>query len=498
MDLSQLQRLLDLAAKAQVVCVGDLMVDRYVYGEVVRISPEAPIPVLSRSDEKVMLGAAGNVARNAAALAAQVTLIGVVGEDDDALAARRLVAAEPRIVDSLATEPLRRTTVKTRFVCAGQQLLRVDAEDDTPVGLETDSQLVGAVEQAAKTVGAILISDYAKGAVSHAVIAACGRAARRTGAAVIVDPKGHSFANYGPVDLIKPNARELGLTTGLPTRTDAEVEAALAAALNACDAAAILVTRAGQGMSLIERDATGPVRHFRAKARTVFDVSGAGDTTLAALGVALASGSSLGEAVELALLASGVVVGKTGTAVVTPNDLIEAELAGRLAPAEAKLATLDRAVTEVTRWREAGLKVGFTNGCFDILHRGHVAYLDQARAWCDRLIVGLNSDASVRGLKGDDRPVNPLESRALVLAGLSAVDLVAPFDAETPLALIEALRPDVLIKGADYTVAQVVGADIVQGYGGEVRLADIVEGYSTTKAIARMTRAGPAAKAGAR
>jgi D-beta-D-heptose 7-phosphate kinase/D-beta-D-heptose 1-phosphate adenosyltransferase len=236
------------------------------------------------------------------------------------------------------------------------------------------------------------------------------------------------------------------------------------------------------------------VRHFRAKARTVFDVSGAGDTTLAALGVALASGAPLDEAVELALLASGVVVGKAGTAVVTPAELIEAEFAGRLAPAEAKLASLDRAVAEVARWRAAGLKVGFTNGCFDILHRGHVAYLDQARAWCDRLVVGLNSDASVRGLKGESRPVNPLESRALVLAGLSTVDLVAPFDDDTPLVLIEALRPDVLIKGADYTVAEVVGGDIVQAYGGEVRLADLVEGYSTTGAIARMTGGQAAAK----
>jgi D-beta-D-heptose 7-phosphate kinase/D-beta-D-heptose 1-phosphate adenosyltransferase len=240
-------------------------------------------------------------------------------------------------------------------------------------------------------------------------------------------------------------------------------------------------------MSLIERGAAAPVRHFRAKARAMFDVSGAGDTTLAALGVALAFGAPLGEAVELALLASGVVVGKAGTAVVTPAELIEAEFAGRLAPAEAKLATLDQARTQVARWREAGLTVGFTNGCFDILHRGHVAYLDQARAWCDRLVVGLNSDASVRGLKGASRPVNPLESRALVLAGLSAVDLVAPFKEDTPLALIEALRPDVLIKGADYTVAQVVGGDLVQSYGGEVRLADIVDGYSTTGAIARMT-----------
>jgi D-beta-D-heptose 7-phosphate kinase/D-beta-D-heptose 1-phosphate adenosyltransferase len=300
---------------------------------------------------------------------------------------------------------------------------------------------------------------------------------------VIVDPKG-GFAKYGSVDLIKPNAKELAAATGLPTGSDDEVEAALVQALADCTAKALLVTRAGQGMSLLRRG--GQVRHFRARARTVFDVSGAGDTCLAALGLAFASGAPLEQAVELAILASGVVVGKAGAATVTPSELVEAELAGRMAPAEAKVAMADQAVEAVARWRAAGLKIGFTNGCFDILHRGHVAYLNQARAWCDRLVVGLNSDASVKGLKGEGRPVNPLESRALVLAGLSAVDLVTPFDAATPIDLIAALRPDVLVKGADYSVEQVVGFDIVQAYGGEVRLADIVDGYSTTAAIARM------------
>lgn len=491
MDLSHLQSRLDRAAATQLICVGDVMVDRYVYGEVVRISPEAPIPVLSRRDEKVMLGATGNVACNVAALNARVVLVGVVGEDDEAAAGRRLVADDPRIIDRLVAERTRRTTVKTRFVCGGQQLLRVDAEDDGPLQSGTDARLVAIIGEAAKGAGAILLSDYAKGAVTPAVIAACVQAGR-DGCVVVVDPKGRSFAKYGAVDLIKPNARELGLTTDLPTGSDDEVEAALTAALEGCAAKAILVTRAGQGMSLIQRS-DPRVRHFRARARGVFDVSGAGDTTLAALGLALGSGATLEEAVELALLASGVVVGKVGTAVVTPAELIEAEFAGRLAPAEAKVASLAQATAEVARWREAGLKIGFTNGCFDILHRGHVAYLDQARAWCDRLVVGLNSDESVRRLKGDGRPVNALESRALVLAGLSAVSLVVPFDTQTPLALIEALRPDVLIKGADYTVDKVVGADLVVSYGGEVRLADLVDGYSTTGAIARMT-----AKAAAR
>jgi len=482
LDLSRLQRLIDQGSGSRLLCVGDLMVDRYVHGEVARISPEAPIPVLSRKLQTAMLGAAGNVARNVSALGAQAVLIGVVGDDDEAASVTDLIAEAQGVEGRLVTALGRRTTVKTRFVCGGQQLLRVDWEDEAPVSAKVEADLAGALE-AASAFRAILISDYAKGVVTPSVMGACLAAAKRLGCPVIVDPKG-SFAKYGPVDLIKPNAKELSAATGLPTATDDEVETALSEALAACAAKALLVTRAGQGMSLMVRG--GEARHFRARARTVFDVSGAGDTCLAALGLAYASGAALDQAVELAILASGVVVGKAGAATVTPSELVEAELAGRMAPAEAKVAMADQALEAVARWRAAGLRIGFTNGCFDILHRGHVAYLNQARDWCDRLVVGLNSDASVKGLKGEGRPVNPLESRALVLAGLSCVDLVTPFDAATPIDLIEALRPDVLVKGADYSVEQVVGFNIVQSYGGEVRLADIVDGYSTTAAIARM------------
>jgi len=482
LDLSRLQHLLDQGSGARLLCIGDLMVDRYVHGDVARISPEAPIPVLSRKLQTAMLGAAGNVARNVSALGAEAVLIGVVGDDDEAASATALIAEAKGVEGRLVTAPGRRTTVKTRFVCGGQQLLRVDWEDEAPVSARVEADLAAALE-AASAFRAILISDYAKGVVTPAVMAASLAAAKRLGCPVIVDPKG-GFAKYGPVDLIKPNAKELAAATGLPTGTDDEIALALAAALAGCTAKALLVTRAGQGMSVMVRG--GEVRHFRARARTVFDVSGAGDTCLAALGLAYASDAPLEQAVELAILASGVVVGKAGAATVTPSELVEAELAGRMAPAEAKVAMADQALEAVARWRAAGLRIGFTNGCFDILHRGHVASLNQARSWCDRLIVGLNSDASIRGLKGEDRPVNPLESRALVLAGLSCVDLVTPFDTDTPLELIKAVRPDVLIKSKDYTVEQVVGFDLVQAYGGDVRLTDIVDGYSTTAAIARM------------
>jgi D-beta-D-heptose 7-phosphate kinase/D-beta-D-heptose 1-phosphate adenosyltransferase len=485
MNLSALQPLLHAVAQgAGVVCVGDLMIDRYVYGEVSRISPEAPIPVLLHGSEQSMLGGVGNVARNVAALGGRAALVGVIGDDAGAREALALVGADDRVESHLVAAPNRPTTVKTRFVAGGQQLLRLDSEESRPIRREVEAGMVRAIEHAGEGAGAILLSDYAKGAVTPLVVEACLRAAKAAGAVLIVDAKAHSLVKYGEADLIKPNALELSILARMPTDTDAEVEAALARVLSECSAKAILVTRGAKGMSLAQRDE--PVRHVRGVPRRVFDVSGAGDTGLAALGLALAAKADLHEAVEFAVLASGVAVTKVGTAVVTPAELIDAELSAHRGATEAKIVTLEQARADAERWRAQGLKVGFTNGCFDILHRGHVAYLTQARAWCDRLVVGLNSDSSVKALKGEGRPVNDLESRVLVLAGLTPVDLVTPFADTTPIALIEAIRPDVLIKGADYTVQTVVGAELVESYGGQVKLADIVDGYSTTAAIARM------------
>lgn len=480
MDLAALQHLLSAIPGVRVACVGDLMVDRFVYGDVSRVSPEAPIPVLARRRELVMLGAAGNVARNVAALGGHVCLVGLVGGDGEGHEALRLVSSEAGVEGFIISDPARPTTLKTRFVSGGQQLLRVDNEVATPAEGEVEDRLVRTIRDVAADVGLILLSDYGKGVVTPAVIAAC----RAAGARVIVDSKARSFARYGAVDIIKPNAAELAHATDMATDTDEEIAAALAHALSLCEARAILVTRSAKGISLAVRGEA--VRHFPGAPKEVFDASGAGDTTLAALGLALAAQASMEDAVAFAMLASGVAVGKAGTAVVTPAELMEATLAAHMAPAEAKVATPLRMAEEVARWKAKGLRVGFTNGCFDILHKGHVAYLDQARGWCDRLIVGVNDDASVKRLKGEGRPVNDLESRAIVLAGLGSVDLVVPFEEDTPMKLIEAARPDVLVKGADYSEDQVVGAAQVRAWGGEVKLAQIVQGFSTTAAISRM------------
>jgi D-beta-D-heptose 7-phosphate kinase/D-beta-D-heptose 1-phosphate adenosyltransferase len=484
MDIITLQTRLSAMAGTPVLVVGDVMVDRFVHGAVSRVSAEAPVPVLARAHEGVMLGAAGNVARNIAVLGGEPTLVGVVGLDGAADEARVLM--KEGMTPGVVADPDRPTTTKTRFVSAGQQLLRLDHEIIRPIAGAVEDALLMQLAAAAASARAILLSDYGKGVVTKRVIEACLAAAKAGGAPLIVDSKARHFGVYGEADIVKPNAAELAFATGLPTDTDGEVEVALAQALEHSACRAILVTRAAKGMSLAVRGEV--VRHFRRPPPEVFDTAGAGDTALAALGLALAANTPLDEAVELALLASSVVVEKAGVAAVSPDELLEAELAAHREPTEAKIVTREGLLRAVQRWRARGLKVGFTNGCFDILHPGHVTYLTQARSWCDRLIVAVNSDASVRRSKGAERPVNMLEARALVLAGLACVDLVVAFDDDTPADLIDAVRPDVLVKGGDYSADTIVGAEAVRSWGGEVKIAAFVAGHSTTATLAKAKR----------
>ncbi|MEM6900181.1 MAG: D-glycero-beta-D-manno-heptose 1-phosphate adenylyltransferase [Pseudomonadota bacterium] len=464
------------AAQLDVLCVGDAMLDTFVYGDVERISPEAPVPVLRESHHAKMPGGAANTARNLAALGTRVHLVAAVGSDDAGCNLLDLLTATNGIDPQLIQSSSLATVQKTRFVSSGQQLLRVDQEPVLDLGLDTEARLVDALKKASDCVGAIVLSDYAKGTVTTGVISAVLEIAARKQIPIIVDPKGHDLARYGNAALIKPNATELAAVTNLPTDSDEEVDLALRRSLDLCSADAIMVTRAAKGLSFVER--SNPyVRHMRGQARDVYDVSGAGDTSLAALGIAMAADAPLELAAEFALLASGLAVTKAGTATVSTAELLDL--------GTAELMSLDDASDLVGRWQAAGYRIGFTNGCFDLLHPGHLKVLEEAKARCDQLIVGLNSDASVARLKGDGRPVNSENSRARLLSGLSAVDAVVLFEEDTPLALIEALKPDLLVKGGDYSVETIVGAEVVTQYGGDVHIVPLAEGHSTTGMISR-------------
>ncbi len=478
-------RIADLA-NGRVLCVGDLMLDRYVYGTVSRISPEAPIPVFHIDREAAMLGGAGNVVRNLTALGAGVAFVAVVGDDAVGRKLTEMVGEDARIEPYLLVERGRPSTVKTRYIADGQQLLRADSETTRPVADALGETLERLVAGALEGCDVAVLSDYAKGVLSDAVIAAAIAAARAAGKPVIVDPKGKDYTRYRGAHVLTPNHRELAAETGIAADDDDAVARAAAALAARCEAETVVVTRGGDGMSVVARD--GAVTHLPAEAREVFDVSGAGDTVVATLAAAMARGASVVEAARLANHAAGVVVGKLGTAVVYADELLHAVHADEWAAIEAKIATPAGAAARVARWRAEGLRIGFTNGCFDLLHPGHVSLLAQARAACDRLVVGLNSDASVARLKGADRPIQSETARSQVLASLAPVDLVVVFDEDTPLALIEALRPDVLVKGADYRRDEVVGGDLVESWGGRVLLAKLAPGHSTTRTIARIAK----------
>ena len=473
---------MEKARDQRVLCIGDVMLDRFVYGVVDRISPEAPVPVLRQTRAASMPGGAANVARNLASLGLEAVIVGAVGTDEAGIELNELLSHSPGIKARLVPMRGRPTTQKTRLVAGGQQLLRLDAEEVGAPDPASEKSIIRIIDELVPTVAAVLISDYAKGLLTTGVLAAVLAAANRQSIPVIADPKGKDFKRYGAVDILKPNAGEFGLAMGMATGSTPDVEAALTAARDTLPAKAIVVTRAAQGMSFIGAD--GAHGHVTGKAREVFDVSGAGDTSLAALAVAIVAGATLEEAVNVAILASGLAVGKSGTATVSSLELLDAAELPQWTQKAGSLST-DAMVGQIERWREGGLRIGFTNGCFDILHPGHIRVLEEARSHCDRLIVGLNSDTSVRRLKGPERPVNSEHARAQVLCSLAAVDGVVIFDQDTPLELISALKPDVLVKGGDYTRDTIVGADLIEARGGEIVIVPLVPGQSTTATIAR-------------
>ncbi len=470
-----------------VLCLGDVMLDRFLHGDIERISPEAPVPVIRLRETREMPGGAGNVACNIASLGARAVLVGLVGEDEAGAKLRRILEARSGIEPALVASARRPTICKTRFIAGRQQVVRADDESGARLFEEEAAALMAAVDARLAGAGALILSDYGKSALEPAVVAHAIAAARRAGVPVFVDPKSADFSRYRGATCITPNLKEFAAAARGPCGTEAEIATAARALLDDCAADAILVTRSERGMTLVEQN--GEVTTVPARAREVFDVSGAGDTVIATLALACASGRTLAQAMHIANAAAGVVVSKLGTATANIAEVMHElsaqadKLAGAPAPG---LQSMESALGMVQLWREQGLRVGFTNGCFDILHPGHVALLAAARQSCDRLVVALNTDESVARLKGPTRPVNSLAQRAQVMAAIRFVDCVVGFAEDTPLEVITTLLPDVLVKGADYTVAQVVGADVVVANGGRVVLAELVAGQSTTGIIARV------------
>ena len=407
---------------ARVLILGDVMLDRYVSGDAHRLSPEAPIPVLRPLSTRSTLGGAANVALNVAALGGKALLVGVVGDDRAGADIQRLLEENTAICARLVSAPHRPTTVKTRFMASAHQLLRLDEETNEPLGSTLESAVLTYFADALQQANIVVLSDYAKGVLCDTVLRGVLELAAAQGCRVIADPKRHDLVAYRGATILTPNENEVRIATHIEVEHDAEADRAGRAALAAAEVEAVLVTRSAKGLTLVRRE--GPTLHLPTRAREIADVSGAGDTLIAALATALAAGASLPEAATLGNLTAGISVGKQGTATVAAQELLAALHLESLVGADHKTTTRDQAIQRVATWRSNRLRIGFANGCFDLIHPGHVRLLTEARAACDRLIVALNTDNSVRRLKGPTRPVQSENTRATVMASMASVDLV--------------------------------------------------------------------------
>jgi D-beta-D-heptose 7-phosphate kinase/D-beta-D-heptose 1-phosphate adenosyltransferase len=482
---SRLEVLVRALKPKKVAVIGDVMLDRYVHGRVGRVSPEAPIQVVEVVSESQIPGGAANVAMKALDLDATVSIVGLVGDDPPAADLRRLLAARPGLVEGLVADPDRSTTIKTRYVAHNQQLLRVDRERrGTPKGAVLD-RLIAAAEAAAAGADAVILEDYGKGSLAPEVIRAALRGARRSGAPLIVDPNGRDYQRYAGVTILTPNLREAEIAAEQTIASEADLVRA-ASLLVEQTGAALAVTREAEGISLFRRRPDGGLDHAHVPTVPVevFDVTGAGDAVAATLAIALANRIEMAEACSLANLAGRAVVRQVGVGSISLDHLL-AEAANSTGQV-GKVLNLERAVERCREVKGTGGRVVFTNGCFDILHYGHAFLLQFARSRGDLLVLGLNTDASVRRSKGPDRPIVNEEQRSYMLSLYPFVDVVVLFDDDTPVSLIEAIRPDVLVKGGDYTPDTVVGRDLVESYGGKVVICPRLDGLSTSDLVRKI------------
>ncbi len=464
--------------KPNIAVIGDLMIDHYIWGSCERISPEAPVQVVSVSKESTLLGGAGNVINNLKSLGAEVSIFSVVGDDPTAIEMQNLLEKTQSQTIKLIVESGRKTTKKSRIIASNQQVIRYDDETTEMISLASQYHLIEAFKQALFSYDVILLSDYAKGVLTPNLTRDIIALAKDFNKPILVDPKGVNYSKYHGATLLTPNKKEAIVATQIDINDPRTLRQAIAQLKEELDLTYSMITLSEDGIALFDKD----LEIIPTVAREVFDVTGAGDTVLASLGVAFASGFEAKEACEFANKAAAVVVAKVGSATVTLNEIEEYEHSLNQGQSESKIKDFEQIERIAKRLREQGRKIVFTNGCFDILHRGHASYLQKAKELGDILILGLNSDASIRRLKGKDRPINNLEDRAFLIGALESIDFVVPFWEDTPYDLISLIKPHILVKGADYEGKEVVGSDIAD----EVRLLNFVEGKSTTAIIGKI------------
>jgi len=463
----------------KILVVGDLMIDHYLWGSSKRISPEAPVPVVSVSNESTVLGGAGNVINNLYDLGAQVDVMSVLGKCSVSVELKSLLEGIAIDTQCIILERNRIGSIKTRIIAAQQQVVRYDQENSEKISEASQKTLISNFSKKITSYDCVLLSDYGKGVLTEKLTQQLITIAEQHSVKVLVDPKGLDFSKYKGAYLLTPNKKEASEATGVEITDDASLARCIIQLKDECDLAVSLITLSEQGVSLYDGES---LRNHPTQTREVFDVTGAGDTVLAALGFAISCNLNIDEAVKFANLAAGVVVGKIGSATATLNEIIEYESSLNQSTSDAHIKTIDEITSLSSELKTRDKKIVFTNGCFDLIHAGHVRYLEEAKNLGDILILGLNSDRSVKVLKGKDRPVNSEQDRAYILAALEAVDYVVIFDEDTPYNLISAIKPHTLVKGGDYEGKKVVGQDIAD----ELKLIQFVDGKSTTKIIERI------------
>lgn len=470
----------DNKERPKVLVIGDLILDEYLWGGVTRISPEAPVPILETKSENLSLGGAANVANNLAALGCDVYLIGAIGQDEKGDRLLELIRERGIHTEGIFRFVHRPTTSKMRIIAHNQQILRIDKEDNRPITEETEKKIIEFTNKVLPEMNGVICSDYQKGVLTEKVIKNLMHRAQKAKKAVIVDPKSADFSLYKGATVLTPNEKEVERSVPIKINSGEDLERAAEYLLSLTRGEALLVTRGKDGMTLY-RNKKKPV-DIPTVAKEVYDVTGAGDTVVSVFGMAVFGGFNFQEAAWLSNMAASIVVGKVGTAVVTLNEINEF-LQEEMLRTSHTVLELEELKKLVSLAKSTGKSVVFTNGCFDLIHGGHIEFLQKAKALGDILVVGLNSDQSVREIKGDGRPIKTQQERANILSALRYVDYITIFNENTPECLISEIRPDILVKGDDYGIDEVVGREIVEGYGARVELIPIVKGLSTTNTV---------------